>query len=740
MEKTADLNNASNQAVLLDASEARLLSILRRRPAAYAFVQVNGNEDRRADAQLSIPVLAKVDSFAQVALAGIPESVVADATQKPTDPDPSYDGSQNAPGAADISCVLAPEHQNRHEDAGTNRKECLMTHGAPSTTPGETSADLLVQQRAPLPIITTFGVATNIAFEYPEIAKDVLALTIGSDAEALLGHKIKPRLLADRPEAQPTVEVIQTEQSTPSQPQPLSRATALHDAPYASRASPAKLQPDGSSVALSAMSSSPSPRLSALHDRGPSVSQQQGAAVQRQVSQAQGVDSDWRSRTRHQQHTTSQRHHVPPASQNAQHTSRNHGHPRQTKYSASSPSPSSTVGGGPSHTGSSLPPSPCIPSSDSEVWRAMLDECRARNAAGIADEVDGTSPPSSGPPKVDPMRRRRPSVPLPQPSSPGDEASKWNVYTDYRLPQSSTGLSPTNGTPPPGQSPADVWSPLQANARPTPPREQRVIDSPQYYPSDVDDIRLAYDVHPEYQYAPSDNAFYDDQSHNQHSQPAQTQQYHRQAPHQHQQYAYAQRGGPTRLSEELLESVSSMRVRTPSQKDVAALAYAHAAKVLRAQGLYSTASPDGPHPSAPRNAQPQQVFQAHPSDHGNMYSTANYRPLPRQPQPSVNDQYYSQRPIELANGPPIDLAHGPPFSSNVNLGDAYGGPPHPPLPDRRSADLHHRGPQQMTQEDVKAILTRRLMEVAEDGGYVQYAGAPQQGYRADDRGGMQQRW
>ena len=58
----------------------------------------------------------------QVALAGIPESVVADATQKPTGPDPSSDGSQNALGAADISCVLAPEHQNRHEDAGTNRK------------------------------------------------------------------------------------------------------------------------------------------------------------------------------------------------------------------------------------------------------------------------------------------------------------------------------------------------------------------------------------------------------------------------------------------------------------------------------------------------------------------------------------------------------------------------------------------------------------------------------------------
>ncbi|KAL1680745.1 hypothetical protein EV122DRAFT_288563 [Schizophyllum commune] len=723
METTADQNNASNQAVPLDASE------------------VNGNEDRHADAQLSIPVLAKVDSFTQVALAGIPESVVADATQKPSDPHLSSDGSQNAPGAADVSCVLAPEHQNRHEDAGTNQKECLMTHGAPSTTPGETSADLLVQQRAPLPIITTFGVATNIAFEYPEIAKDVLALTIGSDAEALLGHKIKPRLLADRqvqPEAQPTVEVIQTEQSTPSQPQPLSRATALHDAPYASRASPAKLQPDGSSVALSAMSSSPSPRLFALHDRGLSVSQQQGAAVQRQVSQAQGVDSDWRSRTRHQQHTTAQRHHAPPGSQNAQHTSRNPGQPRQNRDSAPSSSP--TVSSGPSHTGHSLPPSPCIPSSDSEVWRAMLDECRARNAAGIADEVDGTSPPSTGPQRADPMRRRRPSVPLPQPSSPGDEASKWNVYTDYRLPQSSAGSSPTNGTPPPGQSPADVWSPLQANARPTPPREQRVIDSPQYYPSDVDDIRLAYDVHPEYQYAPWENAFYDDQSHNQHSQPAQTQQYHRQAPHQHQQYAYAQHGGPTRLSEELLESVSSMRVRTPSQKDVAALAYAHAAKVLRAQGLYSTASPDGPHPSAPRNAQPQQVFQAHPSGHGNMYSTANYRPLPRQPQPSVNDQYYSQRPIDIANGPPIDLANGPPFSSNINLGDAYGGPPHPPLPDRRSADLHYRGPQQMTQEDVKAILTRRLMEVAEDGGYVQYAGAPQQGYRVDERGSAQQRW
>ncbi|KAL1723482.1 hypothetical protein EV715DRAFT_269553 [Schizophyllum commune] len=725
METTADQNNTSNQAVQLDASE------------------VNGNEDRRADAQLSIPALAKVDSFAQVALAGIPESVVADATQKPTDPDPSYDGSQNAPGAADISCVLAPEHQNRHEDASTNRKECLMTHGAPSTTPGETSADLLVEQRAPLPIITTFGVATNIAFEYPEIAKDVLALTIGSDAEALLGHKIKPRLSADHqvaPEAPPTIELVQTDQSTPSQPQPLLRATAQHAAPEASHASPANLQWDVASVTSSAASSSPSPRLFALHDRGPSISQQQGSAVQRQVSQAQGVDSDWRSRTRHQQHTTSQRHQAPLASQNAQHTSRNHNQPRQNRYSASSSSPSSTVSGGPSHPGSSLPPSPCIPSSDSEVWRAMLDECRARNAAGIAGEVDSALSPSSGPPKGDPMRRRRPSVPLPQPSSPGDEASKWNVYTDYRLPQSSAGTSPTNCTPPPGQSPADVWSPLQTNTRRTPPREQRVIDSPQYYPSDVDDVRLAYDVNPDYQYAPSENAFYEDQSHIHHSQPAQAPQYHRQAPHQPQQYAYAQHGGPARLSEELLESVSSMRVRTPSQKDVAALAYAHAAKVLRAQELYSTASADGPHPSAPRNAQPQQVFQAHPNGHGNMYSTANYRPLPRQPQSSVNDQYYSQRPIDLANGPPIDLANGPPFSSNINLGDAYGGPPHPPMPDRRSADLHHRGPQQMTQEDVKAILTRRLMEVAQDGGYVQYAGAPQQGYRADDRGGMQQRW
>ncbi|KAL1662361.1 hypothetical protein GGF50DRAFT_128811 [Schizophyllum commune] len=725
MGNTAVHNNALNKAVLLDASE------------------VNGNEDRRADAQLSIPVLAKVDSFAQVALAGIPESVVADTTQKTTVPDPSSDGSQNAPGAADIPCVLAPGHQNRHEDAGTNPKECLMTHGAPSITPSETSADLLVEQRAPLPIITTFSVATNIAFEYPEIAKDVLALTIGSDAEALLGHKIKPRLLTDRqvpPEAQPTVEVVPTEQITPSQPQTLSRKTARRDAPDASRASPAKLQPDGSSVTSSAMSSSPSPRLFALHDRGPSVPQQEGAAVQRQVSQAQGVDSDWRLRTRHQQHTTAQRHHAPPGSQNAQHTSRNHSQPRRDGYSASSSSASPTVGGDSSHPASSLPPSPCIPSSDSEVWRAMLDECRARNAAGIADEVDSALLPSSGPPKADLMRRRRPSVPLPQPSSPGEEASKWNAYTDYRLPQSSTGSSPTDRTPPPGQSPADVWSPLQANTRRTPPRGQRVIDSPQYYPSDVDDIRLAYDVNPEYQYAPSENAFYEDQPHIHHSQLVQTPQYHRQAPHQHQQYAYAQRGGPNRLSEELLESVSSMRVRTPSQKDVAALAYAHAAKVLRAQGLYSTASPDGPHPSAPRNAQPQQVFQAHPNGHGNMYSTANYRPLPRQPQPNVNDQHYSQRPIDLANGPPVDLANGPPFSSNINLGDAYGGPPHPPLPDRRSADLHHRGPQQMTQEDVKAILTRRLMEVAEDGGYVQYAGAPQQGYRADDRGGMQQRW
>ena len=41
-----------------------------------------------------------------------------------------------------------------------------MTHGVPSTTPGETSADLLVEQRAPLPIITTFGVATNVGLYF----------------------------------------------------------------------------------------------------------------------------------------------------------------------------------------------------------------------------------------------------------------------------------------------------------------------------------------------------------------------------------------------------------------------------------------------------------------------------------------------------------------------------------------------------------------------------------------------
>ena len=53
METTADQKNASDQAVHLDASEARLRFILHCRPAAYAFVQVNGNEDRRADAQVS---------------------------------------------------------------------------------------------------------------------------------------------------------------------------------------------------------------------------------------------------------------------------------------------------------------------------------------------------------------------------------------------------------------------------------------------------------------------------------------------------------------------------------------------------------------------------------------------------------------------------------------------------------------------------------------------------------------
>ncbi|KAI5893973.1 uncharacterized protein SCHCODRAFT_01335998 [Schizophyllum commune H4-8] len=719
MGSTVDDSNISDPATRLDASE------------------VNGHDDRHVDAKLSIPVLGKVDSFTQVALAGIPESVSADRVASPTPPDTSSTDEMDAQGGADAPLALACEDP---DPAGASSDH---TTGDSAPFPaGETvgsSADPIVEQRSPLPIITTFGVATNIAFEYPEIAKDVLALTIGSDAEALLGHKIKPRFSADRqasPEAQPTAEVVQTVQPTSSQPQPLSSATTQHDASKASRTSRANPQQDGPS----AVSSLPSPRLFALQDHGPSSPHQHGAAAQHQIPQAQGIDSDWRSRTRHQHQTMSQRRRAPPASQNAQNTSRNHSQPRQNTYFASSSSPGSTVGVGASHPGASLPPSPCIPSSDSEVWRAMLDECRARNAAGIADEVDSTLPPSSGPPKVEPMQRRRPSVPLPQPSSPGDEASKWNVYTDYRLPQSSAGSSPTNCTPPPVQSPADVWSPLQANTRRTPPREQRVIDSPQYYPSDVDDIRLAYDVNPEYQYAPSENAFYDNQAYVHQLQPAQTPQYHRQVSHQHQQYAYAPRGGPARLSEELLESVSSMRVRTPSQKDVAALAYAHAAKVLRAQGLYSTASPDGSHPSAPRTAPPQQAFQAHPGGPGNMHSTANYRPLPRQPQPSVSDQYYSQRPIDLANGPPIDLTHGPPFSSNVSLGDAYGGPPHPPLPDRRSADLHHRGPQQITQEEVKAILTRRLMEVAEDGGYVQYAGAPQQGYRSDDHGSIQQRW
>ena len=53
METTADKNNASNQAVQLGAYEARLFFILRCRPAAYAFVQVNDHEDRRADTQVS---------------------------------------------------------------------------------------------------------------------------------------------------------------------------------------------------------------------------------------------------------------------------------------------------------------------------------------------------------------------------------------------------------------------------------------------------------------------------------------------------------------------------------------------------------------------------------------------------------------------------------------------------------------------------------------------------------------
>ena len=53
METTADKNNASNQAVQLGAYEARLFFILRCRPAAYAFVQVNSHDDRRAEAKVS---------------------------------------------------------------------------------------------------------------------------------------------------------------------------------------------------------------------------------------------------------------------------------------------------------------------------------------------------------------------------------------------------------------------------------------------------------------------------------------------------------------------------------------------------------------------------------------------------------------------------------------------------------------------------------------------------------------
>ncbi|KAL1738183.1 hypothetical protein HDZ31DRAFT_70289 [Schizophyllum fasciatum] len=163
-----------------------------------------------------------------------------------------------------------------------------------------------------------------------------------------------------------------------------------------------------------------------------------------------------------------------------------------------------------------------------------------------------------------------------------------------------------------------------------------------------------------------------------------------------------------------------MRVRTPSQKDVAALAYAHAAKVLRAQGLYATASADRPHPPTQQSA--FSGFSSHPAAPGNAYGHMNHRPqaMLRQNQGNINEQHFAQRTDSLPSGPP--------FSSNgslSSLADGYCCPPYPHA-ERRSAEPNQRGPHQLSQEEVTAILTRRFMEAADEHSYMQqFPGPPQ---------------
>ncbi|KAL1738126.1 hypothetical protein HDZ31DRAFT_78615 [Schizophyllum fasciatum] len=133
---------------------------------------------KSASQSLPTPVLAKIDSFARVAMAGIQESTTADSISPFIVPETFSVDSINARGPVDIPTDLASADQQSPKDVNAEDfilisiKDLAQTADVPSIFPGaavkkgvvatKVEEGAALQARAPLPRITTFGVATNV--------------------------------------------------------------------------------------------------------------------------------------------------------------------------------------------------------------------------------------------------------------------------------------------------------------------------------------------------------------------------------------------------------------------------------------------------------------------------------------------------------------------------------------------------------------------------------------------------
>ncbi|TRM68199.1 hypothetical protein BD626DRAFT_481058 [Schizophyllum amplum] len=678
-------------------------------------MEISERQHEQSETHLSAPVLAKSASYIQVAMAGIGERNSGNATSASIAPDScdiSLD-SMNIRGPNDVQSDIAPASCSALQVANLaeNNDHCHPTiSSSPVSAGGIETSDPPVEEttikRAPLPRITTFGVATNIAFDYPEIAKEVLSLPIGSDAEALLGHMIKAK---PSPADQPSTLA----QTTP--PVPLSNSPSVHASQQAhARQRSSKRAKKGSAApsAPSAPSAPPSPIVPTsplpadlyvrrARNGEPHASQtsrlprQQNPEIQDyRFSQNADTNNDWRSHAQNRQDPKLHQQHASPVLR----TSKSRGSMNPVHDSSSSLEPQAgerDIW----QPASGFSPTPSAPT-DADVWRMMLDECRAQNAAGLVDELHAAD--SSAAQGIG-SGQRRASLPLPAPEDKSDEA-RWHSYAAHST--SSAGCAPSGHSQTPERSPIDVWSTLYSNSQythtpePNPGHQQR-------HSGELEDVRLAYDTYPEHQqqYAPSQDAFY-----GHHMLPAAPQARrlvdHRHLPlAQQRQPDNAYYGSPYAPKEDLIASAASLRVRTPSQKEVAALAYAHASKILRAQGLYNkTPASDRSDPSAHASG-------GIPTGHHHHIGGQN-RQQPMQDVPRDRQQFFP-----MANAAPfIPMANAAPFSSNSSMSGASGHRGEEgqySLVEYTGAAGGQAGSRSYSQEEVTAILTRHLMAADE---------------------------